>query len=1250
MAKVYRVFVEKKKGNDIEAGQILEDLRGNVGLTGLEDLRIINRYDAQGLSDAEFDSAVKQVFSETNLDNVYYDLKIDDGWKYFATEYLPGQYDQRADSAAQCIQLLTAGERPKVASAKVIAVKGDISDDEFEKIKSYIINPVESRVASMELPETLDIKTDVPADIVRIDGFIEMSDDEIAAYHGSMGLAMSVADLCWVRDYFKNDEKRNPSLTEIKVIDTYWSDHCRHTTFATQLDEITINEGKYSAAIEKALDQYFEARADLYAGRTDKIVCLMDMACIGTKYLKKHGYVDDLDESEEINACSINVDVEIDGKKEPWLVQFKNETHNHPTEIEPFGGAATCLGGAIRDPLSGRAYVYQAMRVTGSGDPTTPFEDTLDAKLPQSKITTGAAQGYSSYGNQIGLATGQVTELYDDGYVAKRMEIGAVIGASPKENVIREVPQNGDVIILLGGKTGRDGCGGATGSSKAHDSHSIETCGAEVQKGNAPTERKIQRLFRNPEVAKMIKRCNDFGAGGVSVAIGELADGLKIDLDKVPKKYEGLDGTELAISESQERMAVVVDKSDVEKFEKLARKENLESTVVAEVTDENRLEMTWRGDKIVDLSRDFLNTNGVVQHAAVEIEAIGDDEYRTQVPSALEKMTNAEALKANLSRLEVCSQKGLVERFDSSIGASTVLMPYAGKYQLTPEEAMVAKIPLIKGETDTATVMAYGFIPKVSRWSPFHSAAFAVTESLAKLTAVGCDPSKARLTFQEYFERLNDAPTRWGKPTAALLGALTAQLGYHTPSIGGKDSMSGSFNDLDVPPTLVSFAVGVSEASKTASAQFKRAGSTVKLVEIPVDSETGLPNYDKAMALMVDVCNKIREGKVLAAGVVKEGGAAACVCKMAFGNKTGFTFETKLDAKTLFAPLQGSFVLELADENDFDGITLGTTNDNGVFIIDGTVYTADELIAEWTSKLEKVFPTDSGKTAKMPIDVPLYKERSIFVAKNKVAKPKVFIPAFPGTNCEVDTARAFEKAGAEASILVVNNLTPADINETIDKMVKEIETSQIVMLPGGFSGGDEPEGSGKFIATTFRNPKVSEAVTKLLNCRDGLMLGICNGFQALIKLGLVPNGKIVDIKENDPTLTFNTIGRHISSMAYTRVTSVKSPWFSAVEAGDVFAVPISHGEGRFVANEDVMKKLVENGQVATQYVDLDGNVANEMPFNPNGSVCAVEGITSPDGRVLGKMGHCERKGDNLYGNVPFEKDMKLFESGVKYFK
>ena len=1250
MQQVYRVFVEKKKGNDIEASNMLKDLRENVGITSLEELRIINRYDAQGLSEDEFKNAVNGVFSEANLDNVSYEIGFNEDWRYFATEFLPGQYDQRADSAAQCIQLLTAGERPTVASAKVIAVKGDITDEEFSKIKAYVINPVESREASMDKPESLDIKSDVPADIIRINGFIAKSDEEIAQYHSQMGFAMSVADLCWVRDYFKNDENRDPSLTELKVIDTYWSDHCRHTTFATQLDEIKIEKSRYSEAIEKALEEYFELRSDLYGDRKDKIVCLMDMACIGTKALKKQGYVDDLDESEEINACSINVEVEIDGKKEPWLVQFKNETHNHPTEIEPFGGAATCLGGAIRDPLSGRAYVYQAMRVTGAGDPTTPFEETLDAKLPQSKITTGAAHGYSSYGNQIGLATGQVVELYDEGYVAKRMEIGAVIGASPKSNVIREVPQNEDVIILLGGRTGRDGCGGATGSSKAHDSSSIETCGAEVQKGNPPTERKIQRLFRNAEVARMIKRCNDFGAGGVCVAIGELADGLKINLDAVPKKYDGLDGTELAISESQERMAVVVDKSDIDRFIALSNEENLEATVVAQVTDTNRLEMTWRGDKIVDLSRDFLNTNGVVQHAKAEISAVDEISYRTEAPDCLKDMTVSEAFKANLSRLEVCSQKGLVERFDSSIGAGTVLMPYAGKYQLTPEEAMVAKIPLLKGETDTATVMSYGFIPKLSRWSPFHSAAFAVTESLSKLAAVGCDPSKARLTFQEYFERLGDTPSRWGKPTAALLGALSAQIGYHTPSIGGKDSMSGSFNELDVPPTLVSFAVGVSKASETVSSQFKGEASTVKLVEIPVDEASGLPKYDEAMALMVEVSKAVKDGRVLSASVVKEGGAAACVCKMAFGNKTGFTFAQGLDKKTLFAPLQGSFVLELADENAFDGVTLGTTNNNSVFIIDGTVYTLDDLIDAWAGKLEKVFPTDSGKKAKMYADVPLYSERSIFIAKNKVARPKVFIPAFPGTNCEIDTARAFEKAGAETSILVVNNLTPSAIEETIEKMVKEIETSQIVMLPGGFSGGDEPEGSGKFIATTFRNPKVSEAVSRLLNCRDGLMLGICNGFQALIKLGLVPYGEIVDIKENDPTLTFNTIGRHISSVAYTRVTSVKSPWFSGVNAGDVFSVPISHGEGRFVADEEVMKKLIANGQIATQYVNLDGEVCDDMPFNPNGSVCAVEGITSPDGRVLGKMGHCERKGDNLYANVPGEKDMKLFESGVAYFK
>ena len=1252
MAKVFRVFVEKKKGNDIEARQLQEDLVSTVGITALEDLRLVNRYDAQGISENEFREAVNLILSEPNLDNVYSELDIPAGWKYFAAEFLPGQYDQRADSAAQCIQLLTQGERPLVSSAKVYLLKGNITNAEFDKIKSYIINPVESREASMAVPESLDITADRPADIARINGFTAMGDEEIADYHGSMGFAMSVADLCWVRDYFKT-EKRDPSLTELKVIDTYWSDHCRHTTFSTILDDIKVEKSKYSAAVEDAIKEYFDLRKEVYGSR-EKNVCLMDMACIGAKALKKRGILDNLDESDEINACSIEVPVTIDGKTEQWLVQFKNETHNHPTEIEPFGGAATCLGGAIRDPLSGRAYVYQAMRVTGSGDPTVSFEDTLDAKLPQKKITTGAAQGYSSYGNQIGLATGQVVELYDEGYVAKRMEIGAVIGASPKKNVIREVPQEGDIIVLLGGRTGRDGCGGATGSSKAHNSMSIETCGAEVQKGNPPTERKIQRLFRNEEVARMIKRCNDFGAGGVSVAIGELADGLDIDLDKVPKKYDGLDGTELAISESQERMAVVLDKNDVDKFIKLSNDENLEATPVAVVTSTNRLTMTWRGDKIVDISRDFLNTNGVTQHASAVIEAVDEDKnYRTDIPAALESMSPAKALKANLERLEVCCQKGLAERFDSSIGAATVLMPFAGKYQLTPEEVMAAKLPVLNGETDDATVMAYGFIPKLSEWSPFHSAAFAVTESLAKLAAAGCDPSKARLTFQEYFERLNDDPKRWGKPTAALLGSITAQIGYGAPSIGGKDSMSGSFNELDVPPTLVSFAVGMSKASKTVSARFKKTGSKVYMINIPVCESSGLPDYKNAMAVMKNVYEGVRNGSILAAGVVKEGGAAANICKMAFGDKFGFTFEQGLDMSTLFAPLQGNFVVECAGElpDKFSGaVLLGTTNDNGVFILDGEVLTVDELIDAWCSKLEKVFPQNSGVKADMPQDIELCGERSIFICKNKVAKPRVFIPAFPGTNCEVDTARAFEKAGAETEILVVNNLSPAAINETIEKMVKAINNAQIVMLPGGFSGGDEPEGSGKFIATTFRNPRVAEAVAKLLNCRDGLMLGICNGFQALIKLGLVPYGEIREIKPDDPTLTFNTIGRHISQMAYTRVTSVKSPWLAGVNAGDVFAVPISHGEGRFAANAETIKRLAENGQIATQYVDLNGTPVADMPFNPNGSVCAVEGITSPDGRVLGKMGHCERKGADLYANVPFEKDMKIFESGVNYFK
>lgn len=1252
MADVFRIFVEKKKGNDIEAGQILKDLRENVGITSVEDVRIINRYLAQGVDSDQFGAAVSQVFSEPNLDNVYLRVPFEDGWRKFTMEYLPGQYDQRADSAAQCIQLLTGGERPIVTSAKIVAVKGDVSDADFEKIKSYMINPVESREASDEMPRDLDIKGDIPSDIARVDGFIDMTDSEIEKYHAEMGFAMSEADLKWVRDYFKKDENRNPSITELKVIDTYWSDHCRHTTFSTKLDSISVTEGgDYTEALNKAIKDYFELRKEAYGEReSKKDVCLMDLACLGTKVLKKRGLVNDLDESEEINACSIEVMATIDGKEEPWLVQFKNETHNHPTEIEPFGGAATCLGGAIRDPLSGRAYVYQAMRVTGAGDPTIPFEETLDGKLPQSKITTAAAQGYSSYGNQIGLATGQVTELYDSGYVAKRMEIGAVVGASPKKNVVRMRPEENDVIVLLGGRTGRDGCGGATGSSKAHDSSSIETCGAEVQKGNPPTERKLQRLFRNEKASTMIKRCNDFGAGGVCVAIGELADGLKIDLDKVPKKYDGLDGTELAISESQERMAVVLDKNDVEEFTRLANEENLEATPVAVVTNANRLEMTWRGDKIVDISRDFLNTNGVTQHATAEILPVSKkDNYRTSTPKILEDEPVASALVKNLKRLEVCSQKGLVERFDSSIGASTVLMPYAGTYQLTPEEAMVAKLPVLNGETDDASVMSYGFIPAVSKWSPFHSAAFAVAESLAKLACVGCDPSKARLTMQEYFERLGNEPARWGKPTAALLGGLEAQIGYKVPSIGGKDSMSGSFNDLDVPPTLVCFAVGMTKASKTVSSIFKKKGSVVKLLPVPVDEKSGLPDFDKSMELMMNVYENVRNGNILAASTVKEGGAAASVCKMAFGEKTGFTFEQNLSKETLFAPLQASFVVELADGFDMEGIKLGTTTSNGLFIIDGEVITLDELISAWSEKLEKVFPTDSGKKAEIK-GVPLYKERSVFIAKNKVAKPKVFIPAFPGTNCEIDSARAFEKAGAEADILVVKNLTPSDIEETIDKMAEKINESQMIMLPGGFSGGDEPEGSGKFIATTFRNPKIKEAVTKLLNCRDGLMLGICNGFQALIKLGLVPYGKIEKLEEYDPTLTFNTIGRHISQMAYTRVASVKSPWFSSINAGDVFAVPISHGEGRFVADDDVVKELIKNGQIATQYVDENGMVADSMPFNPNGSVCAVEGITSPDGRVLGKMAHSERKGADLYKNVPFEKDMKIFESGVNYFK
>ena len=1255
MAEVIRLFVEKRGEMNVVAEQTKWDLRHNLGIRAIEELRFLNRYDIEGMTREEFDKAKNIILSEPNQDVIFEEvLPVEEGFKVFAMEYLPGQYDQRADSAEQCVQLLTQGERCKILSARVVCVKGDITDEEFKKIQDYMINPVESRLASLDKPESLEMPLEAPENVKRVEGFIGWNDEEMEKFFASMGFAMTLADLKFTRDYFRDTEKRDPSITELRVIDTYWSDHCRHTTFLTKLNKVEIEKSAVSKVIEDALQEYYDTRDEVYGKDTDRNVSLMDMALIGMKSLKKKGLIPDLDESEEINACSIEAPVTIDGKTEKWLIQFKNETHNHPTEIEPFGGAATCLGGAIRDPLSGRAYIYQAMRVTGSGDPTVPFKDTMEGKLPSRKITTGAAQGYSSYGNQIGLATGQVVELYDKGYVAKRMEIGAVIGASPKENVIREVPAPDDVIVLLGGRTGRDGCGGATGSSKAHTLSSIETCGAEVQKGNPPTERKIQRLFRNPEVAKMIKRCNDFGAGGVCVAIGELADGLKVDLDKVTKKYEGLDGTELAISESQERMAVVLDKSDVERFIALSETENLEATAVAVVTENPRLTMNWRGDTIVDISREFLNTNGVTQSSTAYITAPDENNcYRKQCPESLKGLSTAEAVKKNMARLEVCSQIGLSERFDASIGAGTVIMPFGGKTQLTPQEAMAAKIPLLKGETDDATAMSYGFIPAVSRWSPFHGSAYAVVESLSKILAIGAYPLKARLTFQEYFEKLMDKPERWGKPAAALLGAMQAQLKLGIPSIGGKDSMSGTFETIDVPPTLVSFAVAMTKASKTISAEFKKAGSKVIYVPVPEDKATLMPKWDELKAMYNAVYDLMDKGEVLSASVVKEGGAAASVCKACFGNNFGFKFANELSFDELFAPLSGSLILELKDgaklADDVLYYPLGEVTENEEIEINGEKIKIAEILGEWTAPLEKVFPT-KAQCPKMGRSAELFTERNTKAPVIKVAKPKVFIPVFPGTNCEVDTARAFEKAGAEAELLIVKNLKPSDIEDTIAKMESIIKESQMIMFPGGFSGGDEPDGSGKFIATTFRNPRIKEAVDELLNKRDGLMLGICNGFQALIKLGLVPYGEIRDIKENDPTLTFNTVGRHISHMAYTRVTSVKSPWFSSVEAGDVFAVPVSHGEGRFFADDETVKRLIENGQVATQYVDLNGNPSDDIAYNVNGSICAIEGITSPDGRILGKMGHSERKGKDLYANVPFNKDQKIFESGVKYFK
>ena len=1250
---VRRLFVEKRPGFDIPKIKLSEELRDALRLSGGFTLRLFNRYDIEGLDDEYYTMSKNTIFSEPNTDLVYDEsLPPLDGFEIFAIEYLPGQYDQRADSAAQCVQLLTKKERPAVACAKVIAISGPDIKSRLSEVRDYMINPVESRPASLEKPLSLKSDMPEPENVRIIKGFIKMDEDALRRYHSEMGFAMSLQDLIFCRDYFKG-EHRDPTVTELRVIDTYWSDHCRHTTFLTKLSDIEIEPGYASEAVENALKAYFEARAEVYGERIDKKdVCLMDMATMGMKLLKKRGLIPDLDESDEINACSIEVPVEVDGRREQWLVQFKNETHNHPTEIEPFGGAATCLGGAIRDPLSGRAYVYQAMRVTGSGDPTAAPSETLPGKLPQKKITTGAAAGYSSYGNQIGLSTGQVTELYDPGYIAKRMEIGAVIGASKKENVVRETPLPGDMILLIGGRTGRDGCGGATGSSKAHDTSSLETCGAEVQKGNPPTERKLQRLFRNPEAARMIKRCNDFGAGGVCVAIGELADSLDINLDLVTKKYEGIDGTELAISESQERMAVVLDPADADRFIELADSENLEATAVAKVTGGGRMRMNWRGECIVDLSRGFLNTNGVTQRASALIKAPNPKEdYRARLPEELYGKTGADAFLANLARLNVCSGKGLSERFDSSIGASTVLMPFVGKYQLTPEPAMVAKLPT-GGKTDDATAMSYGFIPGIAKYSPFHGAVYAVLESLVRLACVGADPLAARLTFQEYFERLYGRPERWGKPAAALLGAFTAQKELGVPSIGGKDSMSGSFEGLDVPPTLVSFAVSMTKASATVSCIFKNTEDPVYLIELPVDKSIGLPDFADTKRMLRDMHTLIRDGKITAACPVAEGGAAAAVVKMALGDAYGFDFAALSDIQ-LYAPLAGSVVVQaptLSDIECLSPVLLGHVNAHGTFSVGGEKIEHDKILNAYTGTLEKVFPTNSGEKAAMRPDIPLFSSGSIKAPAIKTAVPKVYIPVFPGTNCEYDSARAFSRAGAEPVLQVIRNLTPEAITESVREMVKKIDAAQMIMIPGGFSAGDEPDGSGKFIATVFRNDAVKDAVNRLLYQRDGLMLGICNGFQALIKLGLVPYGEIKEQSADAPTLTFNTLGHHVSCMAYTRVTSKLSPWLSKCKPGEVYAVPVSHGEGRFAASPEEIKTLSDAGQIATQYCDINGNPTGDIRFNINGSVCAVEGITSPDGRIFGRMGHSERNDDNCYKNVPGIKNQLIFESGVEYFK
>ena len=1252
MSNVRRVYVEKKPAYAVQAKELKHEISSYLGIKSATNVRVLIRYDVENISDEVFEKACRTVFAEPPVDDLYLEkFEAAEGAKIFSVEYLPGQFDQRADSAVQCVQFLDGDAQPIIRSATTYVIEGNVTDEEFDAIKHHCINPVDSRETGLEKPETLVTVFPEPEDVKIFDGFKEMSEADLKALYDSLNLAMTFKDFQHIQNYFKNEEKRDPSMTEIRVLDTYWSDHCRHTTFSTELTDVKFDEGDYKEPIVKTYEKYLADREVLYKGRDDKFVCLMDLALMAMKKLKSEGKLADQEESDEINACSIVVPVDVDGKEEEWLINFKNETHNHPTEIEPFGGAATCLGGAIRDPLSGRTYVYQAMRVTGAADPTVSVKETLKGKLPQKKLVRSAAHGYSSYGNQIGLATGYVKEIYHPDYVAKRMEIGAVMGAAPRRAVIRENSDPGDIIILLGGRTGRDGIGGATGSSKVHTEASIEVCGAEVQKGNAPTERKIQRMFRREEVSYIIKKCNDFGAGGVSVAIGELADGLRVDLDKVPKKYAGLDGTEIAISESQERMAVVVDPKDVDKFLGFANEENLEAIPVAVVTEEPRLVLTWRGKEIVNISRAFLDTNGAHQETTVEVEIPNKDgnlfEERPDVADVKAKWLET------LADLNVCSQKGLVEMFDGSIGAGSVFMPYGGQYQLTETQSMVAKVPVQNGKTETVTMMSYGFDPYLSSWSPYHGAAYAVTESVARIVATGGDYKKIRFTFQEYFRRMTEDPKRWSQPFSALLGAYAAQMGFGLPSIGGKDSMSGTFNEIDVPPTLVSFAVDVAKIQDVITPELKKAGNKLVWLRAPRD-QYDLPDYAGIMDQYEKLHNDIQAGKVVSAYALDRHGIAAAVSKMAFGNALGVKIEHNLDPRDFFAPGFGDIIMEVpADKVGQLSITytlIGEVTDDGKFSYGNTVITEKEAEEAWKGTLERVFKTTSGEDNEKQAKDDLYHAENIYVCKHKVAKPRVFIPVFPGTNCEYDSTRAFERAGAEVDVKVFKNLTAEDIHDSVELFAKAIDQAQIIMFPGGFSAGDEPDGSAKFFATAFQNAKIKEAVMKLVNERDGLALGICNGFQALIKLGLVPYGEICGQKADSPTLTFNTIGRHISKMVYTKVVSNKSPWLQKAQLGGVYCNPASHGEGRFVANDEWLAKLFANGQVATQYVTPAGELSTDEEWNVNGSYMNIEGITSPDGRILGKMAHSERRGDGVAVNIYGEQDIKIFESGVEYFK